>query len=145
MTDKYVAQVGGIHYEYGNNLSNQHWDLMDRWDIEYLAATGSKYVVRWDTKGSPVLDIGKSISYLQKQLLCRPQGCRRVIPYDAMISWFIDNGLRSQITREAEKRLLLELIHVEGSPSALRDAVKLLHDMLERENATINSQTTTLR
>lgn len=134
--EKYVAQVGGGHYEYGDNLLNQHWDLMDRWDIEYLLATASKYVVRWDRKDSPLLDLGKSISYLAKHQLCRPQGARRVIPYDGMLSWFLDNHLRAQITREAEKRLALELIHVDGSPSALQAAIKGLKVMLERENAT---------
>jgi len=66
-----IKQVGGEHYEYGDP-DNQHWDLMDRWDIEYLPATATKYIVRFDRKGTPKLDLEKSISYLEKQLQCHP-------------------------------------------------------------------------
>jgi hypothetical protein len=131
---EYVKQVGGTHYERGVNLENQHWDLMDRFDIEYLVATSSKYIIRWDHKGFPLLDLGKSASYLTKQLLCHPnQGCRRTIPEEFVMLWFADNGLRSDVPREAEKRLLCELVHIDGSPLALRSAITHLNTMLDRE------------
>lgn len=129
----YVQQVGGDHYEYGDKLLNQHWDLMDRWDIEYLLATASKYVVRWDRKGFPLLDIGKSVSYLTKQLECRPTGARRVIPSMAVHQWFMDNRIHQDTPRESEKRLLIELIHIDGSADALHSAVATLNLMFQRE------------
>lgn len=131
----YVEQVGGKHYEYGDKIDNQHWDLMDRWDIEYLPATASKYVIRWDRKGTPLLDLGKSVSYLTKQLACHPnRGCRRVVPFLALHTWFDDNSLRMSEPREAEKRLLMELIHADGTVWALNQAIFHLNTMLEREH-----------
>jgi hypothetical protein len=107
---------------------------MDRWDIEYLVGTASKYVVRWDRKGTPLLDLGKSASYITKQLACHPHiGCRRFIPYHQMIIWFEDNGLALEVPVSAEKRLIMELIHVDGSPLALRSAISHLQAMLIRE------------
>jgi len=124
----YVPQTGGSHYEFGN-VDNQHWDLMDRWDIEYLAATASKYVVRYDRKGTPKLDLEKSISYLTKQLACHPnKGCRRTIPIDDMILWYESNPVLPR------KQLILELIHCQGTPRALKRAIELLKETIDAEH-----------
>jgi hypothetical protein len=131
---EYVPQVGGSHYERGVNLENQHWDLMDRWDIEYLVATATKYITRWDFKGTPLLDLQKSVSYLEKQLKLHPMGCRRTISSEFVHLWFLDNDWRQGIPRQAEKRLLFELIHIDGSAIALRSSITHLNAMLLREN-----------
>jgi hypothetical protein len=127
MTSTYVPQTGGNHYEYGD-VNNQHWDLMDCWDIEYLAATASKYIVRYDRKGTPRLDLEKSISYLTKQVACHPnKGCRRLVPQKAMLNWYEQNDL------SVRKQLLLDLIHVDGSPRALSRAIFLMKEVIDAE------------
>ncbi len=125
----YLEQIGGAHYEQGGeDVEEQHWDLMDRWDMEYLPATASKYVVRYDRKGTPVLDLQKSISYLQKQLLCHPnKGCRRTIPSQAVVYFLRVNKL------SAKKELLIHLIHVEGTPRALRRAIEIMKETIDAD------------
>lgn len=124
----YVKQVGGGHYEYGV-ATNQHWDLMDRWDIEYLPACASAYIVRYDRKGTPVQDLDKAISYIEKQLACHPnKGCRRTMPQEAMIGWYHSNPISDR------KKLLMELIHVDGSTAALRRAIYLIKETRDAVN-----------
>jgi len=122
-----IKQVGGEHYEYGDP-DNQHWDLMDRWDIEYLPATATKYIVRFDRKGTPKLDLEKSISYLEKQLQCHPnKGCRRLVPLSEMEIWYQSNEV------SGAKMVLLELVLVEGAPRNLRQAIKILKEIISAE------------
>lgn len=122
----YVEQAGGDHYK----SRDQHWDLMDRWDVEYLPATASKYVVRYDRKGTPKLDLDKAITYLEKQLACHPnKGCRRLIPYEAMQEWCVDNKI------EGKKRLLMVMIHCQGTVNSLHRAIDLIKDVIDAEHA----------
>lgn len=58
-----VPQVGGSHYA----AELQHWDVMEKHDIEYLLATASKYVIRWRNKGG-VEDLRKALSYVQRKM-----------------------------------------------------------------------------
>lgn len=130
----YVKQVGGNHYEYGKS-TNQHWDLMDRWDIEYLLGCASAYVVRYDRKGTPVEDLGKAMSYIEKQLVCHPnRGARRVMPAEALGGWYYDNPMNNG------QRTLLQLIHVDGSTAALTRALYILKEIKDAVN---RSQATT--
>jgi hypothetical protein len=77
--NNYVEQVGGKHYNAGD--ADQHWDVMERHDIDYLTATATKYLMRWRKKGTPRLDLGKAASYVEKAIKCRPgQGARRLAP-----------------------------------------------------------------
>lgn len=79
MTDTFVEQVGGKHYAAEGEA--QHWDYMERYDIGYLEATATKYLMRWRKKGTPRLDLGKAASYVEKAIKCRPgQGARRLMP-----------------------------------------------------------------
>lgn len=132
MSSTFVRQVDGNHY---GGHSNQHWDLMSKYDIEYLPGNASAYIMRWDLKGTPLKDLNKAISYLEKQLLVAPPGvgCRRLVPYDAMFEFWRDNDLLGTDHIRSEKRLLLELIHVQGSPDALVSAVKALEYIMRRE------------
>ena len=116
--------MGGAHYEHGSK-DNQHWDLMSQWDIEYLLATSSKYIVRFDRKGTPKLDLEKSISYVQKQLVCHPNGARRLIPAAYIDIWYGHNDISEQ------KKLLLELIHVDGTAYALTAAVIAMKEIID--------------
>jgi hypothetical protein len=135
-----IAQVGGSHYN--NETGNAHWDLVSRFDLEYLPATASKYVARWDLKNSPILDLGKAISYIEKKLTTDAQwgwtgGCKRTVPHEFMAIFFEDNGWTLANPRSAEKMMLFELIHVDGSNLALRAAISTLRLMLERETAAV--------
>jgi hypothetical protein len=80
-TETFVAQVGGKHYQ----AELQHWDVMETYDVGYLEATATKYLMRWRKKGTPELDLGKSASYIEKAVKCRPgQGARRLVPQDVI-------------------------------------------------------------
>lgn len=80
-TDTFVPQVGGKHY----SGEVQHWDVMEKYDVDYLLGQGTKYLMRWRVSGKARIDLGKSASYLQKAILCRPgQGARRLVPQAAL-------------------------------------------------------------
>lgn len=128
-----IKQVGGDHYEYGEG--DQHWDLMDRWDIEYLVATATKYIVRYDRKGTPRLDLEKSISYVEKQLACHPnKGCRRTIALSALSAWYDANQVSER------KKLVLKHILVHGEARDLRRAINMMKEII---NAEYSGQETT--
>lgn len=124
MSTPAVAQVGGDHYD--NSTGNAHWDLMERWDVSYLEATASKYVVRWDRKGTPLGDLGKARSYLLKLLSERPN-VRRTIPEEALREFKEVNGLSE------EKWMFMLLIHGLGDQESLNEAVHHLNLMIVSE------------
>lgn len=87
----YVKQVGGDHYETGEE-DKQHWDFMERYDIAYLEATATKYMGRAHKKGTMKLDVGKGISYLEKVLTVRSE-VRRTMPLDAAQEYVTLNAI----------------------------------------------------
>lgn len=56
-------QVGGDHY---GNEGYPHWDLVLAVGLDYFEGCTTKYVARWRKKGTPVLDLKKSLQYLNK-------------------------------------------------------------------------------
>jgi hypothetical protein len=89
-TTTHVDQVGGKHYQ----AETQHWDIVEKYDVDYLLGTGTKYLTRWRKKGTPRLDLGKAASYFEKALLCRPgQGARRLVPQDALDGFYAANRI----------------------------------------------------
>ena len=93
MSDTYVKQVGGKHYE-GADEGLQHWDIMERFDIAYLEATATKYLTRWRKKGTPRVDLEKAASYLDKALACRPgQGARRLATPEVVADFIRANAI----------------------------------------------------
>lgn len=90
MDDTYVGQVGGKHYQ----AELQHWDLMEKYDVDYLTATATKYLTRWRKRGTERLDLGKSASYLEKAVKCRPgQGARRLVPQHELDAFYKANAI----------------------------------------------------
>lgn len=78
MTDTHVDQVGGKHYAADGD---QHWDVIERYDADYLLGNATKYLLRWRKKGTARIDLGKAASYIEKAIKCRPdQGARRLVP-----------------------------------------------------------------
>ena len=65
-------QVGGKHYRTGGD---QHWDIVDRFDVPYLEGVASKYPLRWREKGG-VEDLEKTLHYIDK-ILERPDSDSR--------------------------------------------------------------------
>lgn len=118
----YVEQVGGSHY---GGVNNQHWDLMELWDISYLEAIASKHVTRLRRRGSYVKDLRKAISYVQKIRTTRdPPKARRVVPRLAMGEWCRENGM------DADQEKLMFLLHAGGGSRDLERAEGMLSYML---------------
>lgn len=61
-------QPGGGHYKDAAGSGWQHWDYCARFGINYLESAASKYVSRWRSKGTPVLDLEKAIHYTEKAI-----------------------------------------------------------------------------
>jgi hypothetical protein len=55
-------QVDGDHYK----AEYQHWDWVLNCDLGYLEAQATRYLQRWDKKGSPRKDLEKANHYAQK-------------------------------------------------------------------------------
>jgi len=66
MTEKYVMekQVGGKHYK---KHKIQPWDIIDEYNLNYYEGNALKYLLR--EKENRVEDLGKSIHYLEKEIL----------------------------------------------------------------------------
>ena len=65
MSDANKIQHGGDHYK----SSVQHWDVMaDFFGIDYHIGCATKYLSRWQKKGTPLLDLQKSIHFTDKAI-----------------------------------------------------------------------------
>lgn len=56
-------QVGGTHYKRGGE---EHWDRVDRLNLNYFQGCATKYIERCYLKGNPIQDLNKAIHYLEK-------------------------------------------------------------------------------
>lgn len=117
----YPEQVGGDHYK----AEVQHWDVMEEADVAYLEATASKYIVRWRKKGGPQ-DLQKAATYLERALV-EERGARRLVPAERLKDLVEENSL------DPWDAALLELIHLDGSQTALRSAATILREKAESE------------
>lgn len=120
MTDKFVKQVGGDHY---GDQSIGHWDLMEEFDISYLEATASKYIIRYDRKGKPREDLEKAKSYLQK-VIVQGRDARRTVPASRLQAFYQANDL------SPEKISLCNLIHEDGRIVFLDSAMIYIDSLL---------------
>lgn len=71
MTSTHVDQVGGKHYQ-STTEGQQHWDLVERFDLDYLLGNATKYLARARKKGNMGEDLRKAASYVAKAIACRP-------------------------------------------------------------------------
>lgn len=118
-----VAQVGGSHYQ----GEVQHWDVMEKYDIEYLLATASKYLVRWRQKGGTE-DLRKAISYVQRKMVESLLVRRFASPVDLHL-------LAEQYGLSEKETVVLLLLHSQENadlPRAVTVLEKILADA-ERE------------
>lgn len=117
----YPEQVGGQHYK----ADVQHWDVMEEADVAYLEATASKYIVRWRKKGGPE-DLKKAATYLERALV-EERSARRLVQPELLKSLVAENKL------DPWDAALLELIHLDGSQTALRSAAAILREKAASE------------
>lgn len=63
-------QVGGTHYGPGNSL--QHWDIVQRFGLDYFQGQITKYVIRWkkkhETQEKRLEDLRKARHFLDKYI-----------------------------------------------------------------------------
>lgn len=69
-------QVGGTHYQPDEGMREraallgvevqQHWDFVFTHGYNYLQGNASKYLDRYDKKGTPVQDLQKARQYIDK-------------------------------------------------------------------------------
>ena len=118
----YVEQVGGDHYA----ADLQHWDVMGRYDVDYLSGTATKYLMRWRKKAKPVEDLGKAKSYLQKRLAMFPgQPIPRLVPLGELQIMFDAN------MTPGEDAAIIRVILASGAASDLQRAVELIDGLLK--------------
>jgi hypothetical protein len=67
-------QVGGSHYSQAGRY--QHWDFIEDHGLGYLEGYASKYLIRWDKKGTPVQDLEKSAHTIEKLIELAQAGKR---------------------------------------------------------------------
>jgi hypothetical protein len=90
MSDANSKQFGGDHYR--SDL--QHWDVVEQYGIGYLEGCGSKYVARWQKKGTPLLDLNKSLHFAEKTIeLASWRSPRGHVPTDVIEKFVIANDL----------------------------------------------------
>lgn len=112
-----VAQVGGTHYETPGVL--QHWDLMEAHDIAYLEANATKYIMRYDLKGTPAQDLRKAASYLDR-VVAEGRTVLRVVPYEAL-----DRFMRQGKLSDLKRALLLLILH-HGHMTSIASALRMI-------------------
>jgi hypothetical protein len=92
---------------------------MEEFDISYLEANASKYVLRYDRKGVPLADLGKAKSYIERLLESRTRA-RRLIPFDRLQQFYITNDLN------AFKVNFFDAVHGDGGYFSLKKALTLI-------------------
>ena len=77
MSEANAVQVGGSHYKttdeeqgvaelLGYEKPVEHWDFVVIRGYNYLQGNASKYLDRYDKKGTPIQDLKKAQHYIQK-------------------------------------------------------------------------------
>ena len=56
-------QIGGNHYKHGGE---EHWDRVNRLNLNYFQAATTKYVERCYLKGNAIQDLQKAVHFLEK-------------------------------------------------------------------------------
>lgn len=121
-----TQQVGGTHYQ----AELQHWDVMEKHDIEYLLATASKYLLRHRKKGG-LEDLKKSLSYVERKLEESTVIRRFAAPEDL-------RRLADLYSLDTIEREILMLLHNQTMGNLLR-AKSCLENMIRRAETSIPS------
>lgn len=126
-------QPGGDHYKGDGSAQFQHWDFIHEARLDWCGANATKYIARWWKKGTPTLDLQKTIHYLQKR---QEQGiaCRLgfTLPYEtgsamqAKQRW-IDEGAG---VPEYEQGIITQIVLGNNE-----EAIALTQKLLENEGS----------
>jgi hypothetical protein len=117
-------QVGGTHY-----ISDfQHWDLMDDYNIPYLAGCATKYLTRWrkSPKEKGIQDLEKSQHYTEKlyeKSLTGRRNYANTIPLSIMDKFIKENNLELE-------RTPLQFILCWPNPDSYRQAIEFIRQLL---------------
>jgi hypothetical protein len=106
-----VLQVGGTHYAPADAYG--HWDLVEEFDIAYLEAQATRYVLRWRKKNGRE-DLEKALSFLQK-MGGRP--ARRLAPFEAAHRVYVAMGSTYL------EQVICNLVLVHGDPDSISQAI----------------------
>lgn len=131
MTSANDRQPGGSHYKGDGSAPYQHWDFIHDAKLDWCGANATKYISRWWVKGTPTLDLQKTIHYLQKrteQGYTSRLGSSIGLPYSratamaAMRQW-LDGGAAA--VPEYEQGIITQII-LGNNEQAIALAQKLL-------------------
>jgi len=117
-----IEQVGGSHYA---ATGQQHWDMAEDWDIDYLAGNATAYILRYDRKGTPKEDLLKAKSYLERMILAG-RGTKRRVSMSALQTFYRANNVTGVKAR------LFHLILWRGGLEDVREAAIILGDLAGR-------------
>ena len=56
-------QVGGNHYKHGGE---EHWDRVERLNLNYFQGAATKYIERCYLKGNTIQDLQKAVHFIEK-------------------------------------------------------------------------------
>jgi hypothetical protein len=124
-------QVGGSHYSQAGRY--QHWDFIEDHGLGYLEGYASKYLIRWDKKGTPVQDLEKSLHTISKLIELAKESKRKnrahTYPTLDSIGLFCSaNKVTDEFTYHAIRHLYTweNVIHLE-------EAHAMIKELLERQ------------
>lgn len=60
-------QIGGAHYKKASKSGQEHWDVVDDFNLDYFQGQITKYVMRWKDKNG-MADLEKALHTLQKYI-----------------------------------------------------------------------------
>ncbi len=92
MSNVNKTQVGGTHYK---TEGLQHWDVVDTYDVCYLAGCATKYLTRFRRKNG-LQDLQKAYHYVDKMIETRGKYAGRAegdVPLPVLDTFFADNGI----------------------------------------------------
>ena len=86
------TQIGGDHYK---TPGLAHWDIVDEYDVSYLAGNATKYLTRFRRKAG-LQDLQKAQHYIAKMIETRSKFHGRTegdVPLPVLDTFFADNGI----------------------------------------------------
>lgn len=83
-------QVGGKHYS--NGMADlQHWDIVDKFDLDYFQGQVTKYLFRWKKKGltpeARMQDLEKAQHFLEKYIEVQKSKMPKIVVTETPSVW----------------------------------------------------------
>jgi hypothetical protein len=119
-----ATQIGGSHYK---TEGVQHWDIVDTYEVCYLAGCATKYLTRFRRKNG-LQDLQKAQHYIAKMIEARGKYHGRTegdVPEIALQTFLADNGITG-IEREP-----IRLVFNWTKPAQLKSAAAWVEALIE--------------